>query len=75
MWVGLGLLKESEACLPNVTSAKRGRLLSQVKTYQKLMTMFALYSVEYSMVYSMMYRMVYSMVYSMRRMAHNSKFK
>lgn len=30
MWVGLGLLKEKEACQPGVTKAKRRRLLSQV---------------------------------------------
>lgn len=30
MWVGLGLLKEKEACEPGVTAAKRRRLLSQV---------------------------------------------
>lgn len=30
MWVGLGLLKEKEACQPGVTPAKRRRLLSQV---------------------------------------------
>ncbi|CAM9704269.1 unnamed protein product [Scytosiphon promiscuus] len=29
MWVGLGLLKEKEACQPGVTKAKRRRLLSQ----------------------------------------------
>lgn len=30
MWVGLGLLKEKEACQPGVAGAKRRRLLSQV---------------------------------------------
>lgn len=30
MWVGLGLLKEKEACEPGVTAAKRRRLLAQV---------------------------------------------
>eukprot|EP00903_Cladosiphon_okamuranus_P012909 g12052.t2 len=29
MWVGLGLLKEKEACQPGVTAAKRRRLLAQ----------------------------------------------
>lgn len=31
MWVGLGLLKEKEACKPDVTAAQRRRLLSQVR--------------------------------------------
>ena len=31
MWVGLGLLKEKEACGPDVAAAKRRRLLSQVQ--------------------------------------------
>ena len=31
MWIGLGLLKEKEACRPTATAAKRRKLLSQVK--------------------------------------------